>query len=528
VTAKGDGNKLLQSVALQNANSIPASRGRAERRTEAYLAEAQRISHTGSFGWRPFTGEIVWSEETFRIFQYDRATKPSVELILQRVHPEDAGLVQQTIERAAQHGKDFDFEHRLLMPDGSVKYVHVMAHALNDETDGIEFVGAVMDVTAHKHVEEALRRSESYLAEAQRLTHTGSGAWRVPGWDALYLSEEWYRIYGFDPKQGLSAWKDRLQRMHPEDRANVQETKDRAIREKSDYELDHRIVLPDGTVKYTHTVGHPVLNASGDVEQFVCTMMDVTERKQAEEAREALRVAQADLARVSRVTTMGELSASLAHEMSQPITSTVLDASTCLSWLAREPPDIEEARAAAMRIVEGGKRAVDIISRIRQLFGKGTSQRELVDVNEIIREMIVLLRGEATQYNILVVMDLAADLPRVVGDRVQLQQVLMNLITNGIEAMKDADRTRELTIKSLPAETNQVLVSVNDTGVGLPPQQMEQIFDAFFTTKPHGTGMGLRISRSIIESHGGRLWAADNSPRGASFYFTLPTSAEAA
>jgi PAS domain S-box-containing protein len=526
VTAKGDGNKLLQPVALRNANSIPASRPRAKERSEAYLAEAQRLSNTGSFGWKPFTDEIIWSEETFRIFQYDRTTKPTVELILQRVYPEDAPLVQQTIERAAQHGKDFDFEHRLLMPDGSVKYVHVMAHALSDETDGIEFVGAVMDVTAHNHVEEALRRSESYLAEAQRLTHTGSGAWRVPGWDALYLSEEWYRIYGFDPKQGLSAWKDRLQRMHPEDLAKVQETKDRAIREKSDYEVDHRIILPDGTVTYTHTVGHPVLNASGDVEQFVCTMMDVTERKQAEEAREALRLAQADLARVSRVTTMGELSASLAHEVSQPITAAVLNARTCLRWLARDPPNVEEARGAAMRIVNDGQRAVDITSRIRQLFGKGTSKREPVDVNEIIREMIVLSHGEATQFDIFVVTDLAPDLPQVMADRVQLQQVFMNLILNGIEAMKDADGTRELAIISR-AETGQVLVCVKDTGVGLPPKQMEQIFNAFFTTKPHGTGMGLRISRSIIESHGGRLWAADNSPRGASFYFTLLTRAEA-
>jgi C4-dicarboxylate-specific signal transduction histidine kinase len=269
------------------------------------------------------------------------------------------------------------------------------------------------------------------------------------------------------------------------------------------------------------------LNASGDVEQFVCTMMDVTERKQAEEAREALRLAQADLARVNRVTTMGELSASLAHELSQPITASLLDARTCLRWLSRHPPDIEEAGAAATRIVQEGKRAVDIISRIRQLFGKGTSQRELVDVNEIIREMIVLLRGEATQNNILVVTDLGADLPQVMADRVQLQQVLMNLIINGIEAMKDADSTRELAIKSLRAEADRVLVSVNDTGVGLPPQQIEEIFNAFFTTKPHGTGMGLRISRSIIESHGGRLWAADNSSRGASFYFTLPTRAEA-
>jgi len=242
-------------VALQNANSILAASRRAEQRSEAYLAEAQRLSHTGSFGWKPYTGEIIWSEETFRIFQYDRTTIPTVELILQRVHPRDAALVQQTIERAAQDGKDFEHEYHLLMPDGSIKYVHVVAHASSDESDGIEFVGAVMDVTAAKQVEEALRRSESYLAEAQRLTHTGSGAWSVPGGDALYLSEEWYRIYGFDPKEGLSAWKDRVQRMHPEDRAKVRETKDRAISEKSDYEVDHRILLPDGTVKYTHTVG---------------------------------------------------------------------------------------------------------------------------------------------------------------------------------------------------------------------------------------------------------------------------------
>jgi PAS domain S-box-containing protein len=528
VTEKGIGNKLLRSVVLRNRTSMMAGPRRAEQRSEVYLAEAQKLSHTGSFGWKPFTAEIIWSEETFRIFQYDRTTKPTIELILQRVHPEDVALVQQTIERATQYGKDFEHEYRLRMPDGSVKYVHVRAHALSDEADGLEFVGAVMDVTAQKQVEAALRRSESYLAEAQKLTHTGSGAWSVPGRDALYLSEEWYRVYGFDPAQGLSVWKERLQRMHPEDQGDWREITDRAIREKSDYELDHRIVLPDGTVKYTHTVGHPVLNASGEVEQFVCTMMDVTERRQAEEAREALRRAQADLARISRVTTMGELTASLAHDVSQPVSATVINAHVCLSWLARDPPNLEEARAAATRIANDGKRAGDIISRIRQLFRKDTSQRECVDVNEIIREMVVLLRGEATHGNILVVTELAADLAPVVADRVQLQQVLMNLILNGIEAMKDSDGKRELAIKSLASESNQILVSVSDTGVGLPPQQLDQIFDAFFTTKPHGTGMGLRISHSIIKSHGGRLWAADNTPRGAVFSFTLPTRAELA
>jgi PAS domain S-box-containing protein len=372
--------------------------------------------------------------------------------------------------------------------------------------------------------EEKLQRSEAYLAEAQRLTHTGSWAWRVAGREALHLSAEWYRIYGFDPENGPPAHEERLLRTHPEDRAKWQGAIDRAIAEKSNYEVEFRILLPDGSVRHIHTVGHPVLNASGDLAQFVGSSTDITQRKLAEEA---LRQAQVDLAHVSRVTTMGELTASLAHEVNQPIAASVTDANTCLRWLTRDQPDLEEAREAASRMVKDATRAADIISRIRLLFKKVSPQRELVDVNEVVREMIVLLRSEATRYSISVRTELASDLPQVMGDRVQLQQVLMNLLLNSMDAMKDVDPTRELIINSQPARNEQVMVSVSDTGVGLPPQQAEQIFNAFFTTKPYGTGMGLRISRSIIESHGGRLWAANNSPRGASFCFTLPTKAEA-
>jgi PAS domain S-box-containing protein len=369
-------------------------------------------------------------------------------------------------------------------------------------------------------VNEELRRSERYLAEAQRLTHTGSWAWRVAGGDALHVSKEWYRIYGFDPEEGMAAWEKWLQRLHPEDRAKWQRAVDRAIGEKSDYEVEVRVLLPGGMVKYIHTVGHPVLNASGDVVQFVGTSMDISASKRAEEA-------QADLAHVSRVTTMGELTASLAHEVKQPIAAAATNASTCLRWLEGDTPNIEEARAAAMRIVKDAKRAGEIISRIGLFFKKGMSERELVDVNEVIREMIVILRSEAMRCSISLRTELSGDLPQVMGDRVQLQQVLMNLMINSIEAMKDVDGTRELAIKSQRADNEHVLVSVSDTGVGLPPHQTDQIFNAFFTTKPHGTGMGLRISRSIIESHGGRLWAADNSPRGAGFYLTLPAKVEA-
>jgi PAS domain S-box-containing protein len=493
--------------------------------------------------------------------------------------------------------------------------------------------------------EEKLQRSEAYLAEAQRLTHTGSWAWRVAG-EAVHLSEEWYRIYGFDPENGPPAFEECRQRTHPEDRAKWQAAVDRAIAEKSDYEVEFRILLPDGSVKHIHTVGHPVLNESRDLVQFVGSSTDITERKRAEEAtrllaaivesshdaivskslngvitswnkgaerlfgyaaeeavgqnitliipperhgeeraiieqltrgeridhfetvrmrkdgslldvsltispmkdasgrvvgasklarditerkraEEALRQAQTDLAHASRLTTMGEFTASLAHEVKQPIAAAVTDANTCVRWITRDEPDLKEAREAALRIVKDAERATEIINRVRLLFKKGTPQRELVDINEIAREMIMLLGDEASRHSISVRTELAEDLPHVTGDRVQLQQVLMNLIVNGVDAMHNVDGSRELIIKSQLAENNELLLSVSDTGVGLPRQQADHIFDAFFTTKTHGSGMGLRISRSIIESHGGRLWAADNSPRGARFCFTLPTKAEA-
>ena len=253
------------------------------------------------------------------------------------------------------------------------------------------------------------------------------------------------------------------------------------------------------------------------------------ERKRAdqerERAEERLRQAQAELAHVSRVTAMGELTASLAHEVNQPIAAAVTDANTCLRWLTRDQPDLQEAREAASRIVKDATRAAEIITRVRLLFKKGVPEPELIDINEVIEEMIVLLSTEATRYSISVRTTLAADLPQVVGDRVQLQQVLMNLIINGIDAMKEVEALRELAIDSQRGENEELVVSVTDTGVGLPAQQVDQIFDAFFTTKPDGTGMGLRISRSVVESHGGRLWAVDNPPRGASFCFTLPTEA---
>src|SRR5882762_6883355 len=534
-------------------------------RSEAYLAEAQRVSHTGSFGWRVSSGHIVWSEETFRIFEYDRAFRPTVEGVLQRTHPEDRAFVQEKLDQVARVRKAFDFEHRLLMPDGSCKYVRVVGHpSTNDESGDFEFVGAVTDVTERKRA-EALRDGESRILEMiardAPLEETLENLVRVVEeqfasllCSILLLDEDGQHVrHGAAPSLPESYRKaiDGLcigpkagscgTAMYRKEPVIVSD-----ILQDPLWEAYRDVAEPYGFRACWST---PILSHSGKaLGSFAMYYREprsprpaetralelathlagiAIERKLAREERERLREAQSDLARVSRVTTMGELTASLAHEVNQPIAATVTSANSCLHWLAGEVPNLDKARAAAERIAKDGTRAAEIISRIRLLFQKGSPQLELVDVNEITEEMIVLLRGEATRHWISLRTELAADLPPVLGDRVQLQQVMMNLMINGIDAMKAVDGTRELAIKSRRAENEQVLVSVSDTGVGLPPQRADQIFNAFFTTKPHGTGMGLRICRSILESHGGRLWATDNSPRGANFYITLPAKSEA-
>jgi PAS domain S-box-containing protein len=510
------------------------------RRSEGYLAEAQRLTGIGSWAWNVATRQSVyWSQENYRLFGCDpEGAIPSDEAFYQRIHPEDRDRVRREVflERPDQ-GSHFDVDFRIVLPDGAIKYVRSTGHPVfNISGDLVEYVGTSIDVTERKRADEERERllasERAAFAEAvaaqQRFRDLVNSVeaivWEanVPSFQFSFISKEAERVLGYPVERWLSEptfWKDHV---HPEDREWALQYCQTATAEKRNHQFEHRMIAADGSVVWLRDLVTVVVE--GDrVTRVRGLMIDLTNRKQAEEA---LRQARADLAYVSRVTTMGELTASLAHEVNQPIAAAVTNANTCLRWLTRDHPDVEEARAAASRIVKDGTRAGEIISRTRLLFEKGAPQHDLVDVNEVIGEMIVLLRGETTRYSISVRTELAADLPQVMGDRVQLQQVMMNLIMNSIDAMKDADGTRELAIKSQRTENDQVLVSVDDTGMGLPPQQADQVFSAFFTTKPHGTGMGLRISRSIIESHGGRLWAADNSPRGASFCFTLPTKAE--
>jgi PAS domain S-box-containing protein len=433
--------------------------------------------------------------------------------------------VNATLERAVREGTDFYLdEYRIHHTDGSIRFLRAIGHR-NPSGEPGEYVGVTMDITERKRAEEALQRSQFYLSEGQRLAHIGSWATNFDTGQIFHLSDEVFRLHGFDPRQGPVPLERFFDTLHPEDRLAVTTTLENAIRTRMDYDIpEFRICLPDGTIRFLRTIGHH--NPSEEIGYYVGITMDITERKRAEEERQKLRQLEADLSHINRVNMLGELAAALAHEIKQPIAASITSAGALLRWLAHDPPDLERARAAATRIEQDGNRAADVINRLRSFYKKGPpSEREIVKVKEIIQEMTVLLRDEAIRNSVTIHSELDTDPPNVLADRVQLQQVFMNLMLNAIEAMKDTGG--ELTITARPNPEGQVIVSISDTGVGLPKESTEQIFDAFYTTKQEGTGMGLAITRSIVESHGGRVWATANEVAGATFHFTLPIEAEA-
>jgi PAS domain S-box-containing protein len=376
-----------------------------------------------------------------------------------------------------------------------------------------------------KRAEEALQRSEGYLAEAEKLTHTGSWAWDPRTEKVLYCSEEMFRIFGLDPRKSSPSRENFRQQIHPEDRDWVKKRFEESLRERVDSVAEYRVLLPDGTVRHINASGHVVLNEDGEPIEFIGTAVDVTERRL---ASEALREVQMELAHANRVVTMGQLTSSIAHEVNQPITAAVTYALAARRWLSAKPPDFGEVSEALAGIITEGNRASEVIGRIRALIRKAPPRKDAVSINNAILEVVALTRTEAANNGVSVRTQLAEGLPPVQGDRVQLQQVLLNLIINGIEAMRDVGQPERELLISTSNEPDGVSVEVRDSGPGFVPAALERVFEAFYTTKPGGLGLGLSMCRSIIEAHNGQLWASANLPRGASFQFVLPAIADTA
>jgi PAS domain S-box-containing protein len=496
------------------------------RQSEAYLAESQRLSHTGSWAFDLASHKYVYvSEETNRILGLDPQAGPaSADEILQRIHPDDQNSWKANLAESLRQRVDTSDEYRIVLPDGTVRHIHTIRHpVLNEAGNIVRLIGTSIDITERKRAEEALRRIEAYLAEAQKLTHTGSYAYDGRTNTFPYWSEEHFRIWGFDPQQAPPDGETLLQRVHPEDREVVRELSVKALRERADYIAEYRIVLPDGTIKYIEAIGHPVSRERGGPILVIGTHVDVTERKRAEQEREKLRELEADLRHLNRVSMMGELAASIAHEVNQPLAGVVSNASACLRWLAQDAPDMEEVGEAVRDIVRDGKRAGEVIARIRALTRRAVGPRERLDLNETIQEVLALIDDEAEKNSVVVRTQFTDHLPPVAGDRVQLQQVVLNLVMNAIEAMKSiGDRVRELVIITADMGADHVQVTVEDSGIGLDPNAIEKVFDSFYTTKPGGMGMGLSISRSILHAHAGRLWAVSKNGLGTTFHFTVP------
>ncbi|OPY94615.1 PAS domain-containing sensor histidine kinase [Bradyrhizobium sacchari] len=631
-------------------------------RSEAHLAQAQELSHTGSFSWNATTGEAFWSKETFRIFQLDPQTNPAPQLVVERTHPDDRASVKEIIDKAMRDLTDFEHEYRLLLPDGSVKHIHAQARATRTASGEIEFVGAATDITAARTAEQQLRRSEAYLAEAQHLTHTGSWSWDVHALDFVYRSAEVDRLFGFNPQEPVSIETVRS-RIHPEDLPRLQEVQRQAIEhEKERFEYDFRVLLPNGGIRRIHSVAHVVVGSDGNVSELIGTHMDVTEQHaarerlentlvalrqseqrfrdyaetasdwlwetgpdhrvthlsehtsaagilatglmgllrwdiacdieeepekwrqhrttlqahlpfrdlvyrtvnrtgspiyvrtsgkpffdgngnfmgyrgvstditatiRADQAEQELRKAQAELAHVTRVTTLGELTTSIAHEINQPLAAILNNADACLGWMARETPNLAAARSSVEWIIEDAIRASEVIRSVRALAKKGEIEMVPLDINEVVRDVIALVTRELVSHRVGLRTELAAALPRILGDRIQLQQVIINLVMNGIEAMDEVtDRPRELLIQSSKDDLGNVQLAVADCGVGIAEKDADHVLDPFFTTKSSGLGMGLSICRSIVEAHGGRLSLLKKNEPGATFQFVLPVHKEA-
>jgi len=520
------------------------------RQSEAYLAEAQRLSHTGSFGWNVSIGEILWSEECYRIFEYDPATKVTIEIVLDRVHPDDVALVRQVIDRATTRREPFDFEHRLLMPDGSVKHLNVVAHPVIDEPGELQFVGAVMDITARKKSEEALRNSEQryrqlfhympialWQLNASRLVELFKGL-RAEGvselgpyidqhphflqqlMDAVKIeevNERTVEMLGARDASEILGSLARFSHVHPDTFLRGLESR---LRGEPTFQEETKMETLDGRViDVLLTATRPGLVSDPDMSMV--GMIDITERVR---AREMLQRVQADFAHAARVSMLGELTASIAHEVNQPLAAICTNGEVALRFLNRSEPDLAELRELTKRVVDDARRAADIIARARTMATRQAPEPTLLSVDEVIREALLFLRHDVQSHGLTVTHHPNPAAPKVLVDRTQLQQVFVNLTVNAIQSMAQMETTRRtLVIRTILSDPCTLCCTLEDSGPGIKPEHLDHLFDSFFTTKDAGMGLGLPISRSIIEAHGGYIRADNESAYGgARFTFTLP------
>jgi PAS domain S-box-containing protein len=499
-------------------------------RSEAYLAEAEKLTHTGSWAWDPRTEKVLHcSEEMFRIFGLDpRESLPSRENFWQRIHPEDRDWVKERFEKSLRERVDGFAEYRVLLPDGTVRHINASGHPVLDE-DGelIEFVGTAVDVTERKRTELERRRLASLVEQAADLMAIAD----LTGGTPIYLNKAGLKLVGFDSWEEARARRG-IHYIFPEDRQFVNEVLWPTVLEKGSWsgEMRFRHFKTGDPIPVLYSAFRIDDPETGQPVNVGNVCRDISERKRAEEklraSEQRLLDAKMELAHVTRVTTLGELTASISHEVNQPLGTVVNAAAACRRWLEGDTPNLDEARTAADWIVKEGNRASEVIRRVRALMKKAPPRKDRLEINGVILEIIDLTRSEATKYGISVLTDLAGHLPVVEADRVQLQQVLLNLIVNALEAMGAANEgPRELLITTGIIESSGVLVAVQDSGPGLEAAMLQRVFESFYTTKPTGLGMGLSICRSIIEAHGGRLWASTNQRRGATFQFTLPRDA---
>jgi PAS domain S-box-containing protein len=433
-------------------------------------------------------------------------------------HPEDVPNLLEIWRSVIAAGEPGEVEARMRRHDGVYRWFLIRANPLRDESGRIvNWYGTNTDIDDLKHAQQALRRSEAFLAEGQNLTRMGNFSWHVATEEIIW-SEQLYRIFEFEPGVPVSL-ELIASRAHPKDMPQMVDMVERAMRGADKFEYEHRLLMPDGAIKYLHLVAHLNRNQKNHIE-YIGAVQDVTQRRVSEEA---LGKARSELARASRVMSLGVLTASITHEVNQPLSGIVTNASTCLRMLDADPPNIDGARETARRTIRDSNRASDVIKRLRALFSKKDFTLEPVDLNEAAQEVIALSRNELQRNQVVLKTDLADGLPPVAGDRVQLQQVILNLLLNGIDAMSGFDdRPRQLTVLTEFENEGRARLSVRDAGVGFEPEESEKLFEAFYTTKTSGMGIGLSVSRSIIEKHQGRLWAEPNEGPGAVFSFSVP------